>query len=61
MNRWAWEFGLGKPCLGVLSLSVTETEEWQIAVMIEAISVPSESTRAKHSHKAQNEKAAAEQ
>ena len=31
MNQWLWEFGRGKPSLGVLS--VTATEERGIAVM----------------------------
>ena len=34
VNQWMWEFGLGKPRLG--GLSVTETEERRIAVRTEA-------------------------
>jgi hypothetical protein len=34
VNQWMWEFGRGKPRLG--GLSVTETEEWRIAVRTEA-------------------------
>ena len=47
MFFWMWEFGLGKPSLGSLTL----TEELQIAVRTEACR-PFKSTRVRHSSRA---------
>ena len=51
-----WEFRRGKPHLGRLSLSVTETEELQLAVRTEACR-RFQSTRARHSSRAQKAEA----